>query len=155
VVEAQGYQRLSGALSGYFFGAYQMSPRTVTDVRFLPSAPASLLSVTDVYHARAGLAYALLPEAGVSLSLGGRIDGIPVGDLIGGDEGFRTPGYSMFLDPGLAVTRGKGSFTVSVPVRVRGTFKQNLNDQNGGPAPHGDRGDLASYLIFLGYAYRF
>jgi hypothetical protein len=155
LVEAQAYQRLSGALAGYFYGAYQMSPRTVTDVRFAPSAPGSLLSVTDVYHARAGFAYALLSQAGVSVSLGSRIDGIPVGDVIGGDEGFRTPGYSIFLDPGLAVSRGKGSFTVSVPVRLRGTFKLNVNDQNGVPGPTGDRGDLASYLIFLGYAHRF
>jgi hypothetical protein len=155
LVEAQGYQRLAGPLSGYFFGAYQMSPRTVTDVRFSPSVPASVLSVTDVYHARAGFAYALLPAGGVSVSLGARIDGIPVGDVIGGDEGFRTPGYTLFLDPGLAVTRGKGSFTASVPVRLRGTFKPNLNDQNAGPGPRGDRGDLASYLIFLGYAHRF
>ena len=155
LVEAQAYQRLSGALSGYFFGAYQMSPRTVTDVRFSPSAPGSLLSVTDVYHARAGFAYTLLPQGGASVSLGGRIDGIPVGDVIGGDEGYRSPGYSIFLDPGLAVSRGKGSFTVSVPVRLRGTFKRNVNDQNGVPGPTGDRGDLASYLIFLGYAHRF
>jgi hypothetical protein len=34
-------------------------------------------------------------------------------------------------------------------------LKQNLNDQAGSPGPSGDRGDLASYLIFLGYAYRF
>jgi hypothetical protein len=155
LVEAQAYQRLAGALSGYLFGAYQMSPRTVTDVTFSPTAPGSLLSVTDVYHARAGLAYAAWPQAGVSVSLGGRIDGIPVRDIIGGDEGFRAPGSIIFLDPGLSIARGKGTLTASVPVRLRGTFKQNLNDQAGGPPPSGDRGDLASYLIFLGYAYRF
>jgi hypothetical protein len=155
LVEAQAYQRLSGALSGYLYGAYQMSPRTLTDVKFMRSVPTSLLSVTDVYHARVGFAYDLLSQAGVSVSLGSRIDGVPVRDVIGGDEGFRTPGYSIFLDPGLAVTRGKGSFTASVPVRLRGTFKPNVNDQNGGPPPEGNRGDLASYLIFLGYAYRF
>jgi hypothetical protein len=36
-----------------------------------------------------------------------------------------------------------------------GGGKQNLNDQNGGSPPQGDRGDLASYLLFLGQAYRF
>lgn len=153
LVEAQAYQRLAGNLSGYLFGAYQSSPRVVTDIKFLPTA--QVLSVTDVYNARAGLAYALVPRAGVSVSLGTRIDGIPVRDIIGGDEGYRSPGYSLFLDPGVAVTRGKGTFTASVPIRLRGTFKQNLNDQAGGPPPSGDRGDLASYLIFLGYAHRF
>jgi hypothetical protein len=155
LVEAQAYQRLSGGLSGYIYGAYQLSPQVATEIRFTPTAPTSFLSVTDVYHARAGLAYALVPQTGVSLSLGSRIDGVPVRDVLGGDEGYRSPGYSLFLDPGLAVTRGKGTFTLSVPVRLRGTFKQNLNDRAGGPPPPGDRGDLASYLIFLGYAHRF
>jgi hypothetical protein len=155
LVEAQAYQRLAGALSGYVFGAYQVSPEGVTDVTFSPTAPGSFLSVNDVFHARAGLAYALLPQAGVSVSLGARIDGIPVRDIIGSDEGFRAPGSILFLDPGLSITRGKGTFTASVPVRLRGTFKPNLNDRAGGPPPSGDRGDLASYLIFLGYAHRF
>jgi hypothetical protein len=154
LVEAQAYQRLAGDLSGYLFGSYQSSPRVATEIRFTPTAPSSWLSVTDVYHARAGLAYALA-QAGVSVSLGARIDGIPVRDIIGGDEGYRAPGYSLFLDPGLAISRGRGTFTASVPVRLYGTFKQNLNDQAGGPPPPGDRGDLASYLIFLGYAHRF
>jgi hypothetical protein len=126
LVEAQAYQRLAGALSGYVFGAYQMSPEGVTDVTFSPTAPGSFLSVNDVYHARAGLAYALLPQAGVSVSLGGRIDGIPVRDIIGSDEGYRAPGSILFLDPGLSITRGKGTFTASVPVRLRGTFKPPL-----------------------------
>jgi hypothetical protein len=91
----------------------------------------------------------------VSVSLGGRIDGIPVRDIIGSDQGYRAPGSILFLDSGLSITRGKGTFTASVPVRLRGTFKPNLNDRAGGPPPSGDRGDLASYLIFLGYAHRF
>src|SRR2546428_10299176 len=37
-----------------------------------------------------------------------RSDGIPYHDLIGGgDEGFRRPGHVMFLDPGVALTRGR------------------------------------------------
>ena len=155
LVEAQAYRRLAGALSGYLFGAYQLSPRVVADVKFTPAVPASLLSVTDLYHARAGVTYALLPRGALSVSLGGRIDGIPVHDLIGGSEGYRAPGYIMFLDPGLSITQGKGTFTVSIPVRLRGRFERNVNDEAGVPPPPGDRGDLASYLIFLGYARRF
>ena len=154
VVQAQAYHRLTGPLSGYLFGSYQLSPREQTSVTFTPTMTQGL-SVPDVYHARAGLGYAALPEAGVSVSLGTRIDGIPVRDIVGGDNGYRAPGYTLYLDPGLAVSRGRGTFTASVPVRLRGTFKPNLNDLNGGLPPRGDNGDLASYLIFLGYAYRF
>jgi len=147
-VELQAYQRLYGRLSGYAFGAYQLSPEEKTDVLFTPTAPTSALSVYDVYHVRAGLGYAAWPEQGLSVSLGVRMDGIPVRDVVGKDGGFRAPGYTTYLDPGLALARGPGVFTLSIPVRLHGEFKQNVNGS-------GDRGDLASYLIFLGYAHRF
>ena len=147
-VELQAYHRLYGRLSGYAFGAYQLSPEEKTDVLFTPTAPTSALSVYDVYHVRAGLGYAAWPEQGLSVSLGVRMDGIPVRDVVGKDGGFRAPGYTTYLDPGLALARGPGVFTLSIPVRLHGEFKQNVNGS-------GDRGDLASYLIFLGYAHRF
>jgi hypothetical protein len=155
LLHTQAYQRLYRRLSGYVFGAYQLSPREKSDILFSPTAPGSALSVHDVYHGRAGLGYAALPSQGISLSLGVRVDGVPVRDFIGGDLGFRTPGYITYLDPGLAVARGPGVFTLSIPVRLHGEFKPSVNDENGVPGPPGDRGDLASYLIFLGYAYRF
>jgi hypothetical protein len=135
-------------LSAYVFGAYQVSPEEKTDVLFTPTAPTSALSVYDVYHARAGLGYAVWPEQGLSVNLGVRVDGIPVRDVVGKDGGFRAPGYTTYLDPGLALSSGAGVFTLNIPVRLHGEFKPNVNGD-------GDRGDLASYLIFLGYAHRF
>lgn len=157
LLQAQAYQHLAGRLSGYLFGAYMLSPREKTDVLFSPSFAESFVSVPDVFHARLGFAYAAWPEGGLSLSLGGRVDGIPVHDIIGGDLGFRNPGYSLFLEPGLALERGRGSFTVSVPVRLRGNFVRSANDLAGipGPGPDAARGDLAAYLLYLGYAHRF
>src|SRR5207247_8814862 len=115
--------------------------------------PVVLLAVPDVYSARAGIAYALAPPRGIALSLGGRIDGIPQGDLIGGrDNSFRRPGYSLYLDPGIALRRGDEEVTLSVPVRVHQDFQRSSIDQQrsftGG-------GDLAEYLIFVGYTHRF
>jgi hypothetical protein len=91
----------------------------------------------------------------LSTSLGVRFDGIPVRDILGGDEGFRAPGYTAYLDPGLSISWGSSTFTLSVPVRLHGEFKKNVNDLRGGPPPRGNRGDLASYLLFAGYALRF
>jgi len=154
-LELQAYQRLFGELSAYVFGAYQVSPEEKTDVLFTPTAPTSALSVYDVYHARAGLGYAAWPEQGLSVNMGVRVDGIPVRDVVGKDGGFRAPGYTTYLDPGLSLSRGAGVFTLNIPVRLHGEFKPNVNDESGGPPPSGDRGDLASHLIFLGYAHRF
>jgi len=146
--------RVKTCTSAYFFGAYLISPRESTEVASpIPGTPVVHLAVPDVYLARAGMAYALAPARGISLSLGGRIDGIPQGDLIGGrDNSFRRPGYSLYLDPGIALRRGDEEFTLSLPVRVHQDFQRSSIDQQrsftGG-------GDLAEYLIFLGYTHRF
>jgi hypothetical protein len=155
LLQAEAFHRLHGRLSGYLFGSYLLSPKERTDVLFTPASPTSTLSVHDVYHARAGLGFAALPDHGLSLSLGVRVDGVPVRDIAGGNAGFRAPGYTTYLDPGLALEQGRGVFTLSIPFRLHGEFKPNVNDESGGPPPPGDRGDLASYLIFLGYAHRF
>jgi hypothetical protein len=76
-------------------------------------------------------------------------------DLIGGDDAYKRPGHSTFLEPGLAIVQGKGTFTLSVPLRVYGEFKMNPNDLNGGPPPLGNQRDLAKYLVFMGYKRRF
>lgn len=155
LAQAQGYRRLVGGLSGYFLGSYLLNPREKTEVLFVPSSPTSFVSVPDVYHGRLGLAYALWPQTGASASLGLRLDGIPVHDLLGGDLGMRNPGHTLYLDPGLAFTWGPSALTVSLPIRLDGKFVPNANDLAGLGTPSGNRGDLASYLIFFGYAYRF
>ena len=110
------------------------------------------LSVPDVYSFRPGVTYALQPKRGLTASLGTRIDGIPVRDIVGGNGGFRRPGYSFYLDPGLAVARGRGTFTFNVPLRLHQNFERSLVDvQNGATGG----GDLARYLVLIGYSLRF
>jgi hypothetical protein len=154
LLEAQAFQRVAYGLSAYLYGFYQLSPRDKSSVTLNPMTTMPL-SVPDHYDARLGLAYAVWPRAGFSASLGARIDGMPVHDLIGGSGGYRDPGYILYLDPGASLSWGREVVTASVPIRLHGRFERNLNDLAGGPGPHGDRGDLASYLIFLGYARRF
>ena len=150
LLQAQAYRQLFSRGTAYVFGSYLLSPREKTDV---PSpTPGVTLSVPDVYTVRGGLAFAAWPAGGFSLSLGGRLDGIPLRDVIGGDGGFRRPGYTLYLDPGLAVRRGRGEFTLSLPLRLHQDFRESLVDRErhlrGG-------GDLAGYLIFAGYSRRF
>jgi hypothetical protein len=148
IVGAQGYRRLAGSLSAYFQVSYQLSPRDTTEVTFTPTATAHL-SVPDTYHARLGLAYAVLPRQGLSASLGLRADGIPAHDIVGGSNGFRATARSVFVDPGLSLSIGANSFTLSLPIRVHGEF------YNGTPLPapnaQSDRGDLAKTVLYVGY----
>ena len=151
LLQAQAFRRVGGRANAYVLGSYLLSLRETTGV---PSPIAGVvLSVPDVYSARAGLSYALWPSQGISVSLGGRLDGIPLRDIIGGgDLGFRRPGFTLFLDPGMVIGRGRDEFDLSVPIRLHQDFRQGLIDREvnfvGG-------GDLADLLIFAGYTHRF
>ena len=69
------------------------------------------MSVTDQYLVRGGIGHALPKIRGLAASFGGRFEGVPVRDLIGGANGFRRPGYAISVDPGLMFVRGM--YTVS------------------------------------------
>ena len=102
---------------------------------------------------RTGVSYAVSPSLGLSASLGGRLDGVPVEDLVnGGDANFRRPGYSIFVDPGLEFSRGTNTFSLNVPVRAHADRRANLYDRivnvQGG-------GNLAKWQVLAGYAHRF
>ena len=163
ILELQAFQRVSPAAVTYLSGSYLLNPKERTDVQIgtpvgLPGSGLSVgtpyfLSVPDAYSLRGGVSFAALPRQGLSVSLGGRIDGVPVEDLVnGGDANFRRPGYSAFVDPGLDLTRGSNTFTLNVPVRVHADRRANLRDRvvdvNGG-------GNLAKIFVFAGYTHRF
>ena len=54
------------------------------------------------------------------MSLGARIDGIPVHDLVGGgdDDTIKRTAYVIFADPGLSFSRAGNILTLSVPYRL-------------------------------------
>ena len=151
IVQLQGYHRAFHNGIAYLTGSYLINPRHLSDVAKDPGGTVHW-SVPDVYSARAGLAYAVLPRQGISASLGGRIDGQPVRDLIGGaDMGFRRPGYAISLDPSVTVTLGAHQFTASAPIRLRANRQASVLDLQAGK--HGG-GDFASSLIFVSYVRR-
>ena len=80
------------------------------------------------------------------------MDGIPLKDLVGGSSGFRRPGYSLYLDPGVIVTRGRSTWSLNVPLRVHQDFRRSLVDIEKGSA---GGGDLARYLLLIGYSINF
>jgi len=153
ILQAQGFREIGAHWSGYGSAWYLVSPRRTTDVR-MPNGdgtPSSVsISVPDVYSGRGGIVYAVWPSKGVSVNAGVRVDGIPLRDLIGGgDNGFRRPGFTTFVDLGVAVTGAKNAVTFSVPVRVYQNFKPDLTPG------HPVGGDLAKYLLYMNYTRRF
>lgn len=146
MLQAQGFRQIANRTYGYLGGNYLVSPREKTEVPFR----STFVAVPDVYSARLGIAYGLWPEQGLSVSLGGRIDGTPAGDIIGGrDNAYRRPGSITYLEPGLAITRGAGTLRLNIPVRVY----QHLGPDRSSARLAG--GDLADRLIFVSYTARF
>jgi hypothetical protein len=150
IFQAQAYKKLFNRATGYGFGSYLLSPKDMTNI--MSPYPGVTLSVPDVYSARGGMAYDLSPKRGISGSLGVRIDGIPIHDLIGGSDGYRRPGYSFYIDPGISYVHGRNTITLNVPVRVHQNFKKSIvdiqTDRLGG-------GDLTKFLILAEYSVRF
>lgn len=155
LMHVRGFQRVGERFSLYGLGSYMASPKAQTSVRQSPAPSALNWSVPDVYSARAGAAFEALPDFGLSLSLGGRIDGIPTRDLFGGgDENtVKRTSYIIYADPGLSLTRGRDNVTLSVPWRLHVNRMKSLAEQQ--PGGTLNAGGFAKYLIFASYSRRF
>lgn len=154
IVEGVAFRRLAARLHGYGAGFYLFSPReTNSAVTTVPVYGRHRnLSVPDQYFARAGVNYALAPGKGVSVSLGGRVDGVPARDAVGGSDGFRRPGFSIYAEPGLAVARQSLTFSLSTPVAVYRNRQKNVYDHEfGGHGP----GAFARFLVVASVSRRF
>ncbi|MSU60809.1 MAG: hypothetical protein EXS31_00165 [Pedosphaera sp.] len=137
ILQMKAFQRIFKNTDLYAAAYYLINPRkkngTETFVPWYPTGFNYINGVPDQYLGRLGLSYALWPQKGLSVSLGPRIEGQPVRDLIGGgDDGFRRPGYTLSVEPGLNLTWGKNSFALSAPVglvrnRERSVLEKQLS----------------------------
>lgn len=153
LTQVQAFQMVSERMSVYGFASYMVSPRDSTEVNGpAPTSPTNW-SVPDVYSIRAGGAFNVLPDQGLSVSLGARLDGIPVNDLMGGGDETTTKRSSRiyFVEPGVSYTRGRDNFTLSVPWRVKVNRVKSLYEQQNNGTPSGG---FAKYLVFASYSRR-
>ena len=149
--QAQAFQRVREGIYVYGFGTYTANPKDQTEVTLSPTSPLHW-SVPDVYQARLGAAVSVWPDQGLSLSLGGRLDGIPKNDLFGGGDTTTVKRTSqiIYADPGLSLSRGRTSFTLSVPIRLHvNRMKSGLEERTPGAV---NGGGYAKYLIFASFS---
>ena len=152
MLQSQAFHQITDRTYGYAFGSYMISPKARSDVATTPTST-QYWSVPDVYSARLGGAFSAWPDQGLTVSLGGRVDGIPVHDLVGGGDAttVKRSAYVMFADPGLSLSRGSSTFTLSVPYRVRVNRQKSVLEQ----ATNGTNGGgFAKYVVFAAYTYR-
>src|SRR5262249_55485970 len=116
------------------------------------------MSIVDTFIASAGLEFRALPSYGLTLSLGARVEGVPVHDLVGGSNGFRRPGYSIAVEPGAVLTRRDWTASLSVPISVYRNRTQSVPDKEQsavtGVTQHGDAA-FADALVLLGFSKSF
>ena len=147
--------RDAGPVRLFATGTYLCNPRETNDTLSTPSAllgPASVParirrnSVPDQSLAQVGAAVPLVPGLGASLAL--RWEGVPARDLLGGNEGWRRPGYTVSLAPGLSWTLDRTTVSLSVPVTTR---RNRMNDASGA----GGDATFADWSVILGLTVRF
>jgi hypothetical protein len=155
IVDAAALQRvLSGHGALYASATYLFNPDDTNGVlTYRNNAGEEVMSVADQYLARAGMSYAGEGWKGWAVSLGGRVEGIPVEDLIGDSNGFRRPGYAVSAEPGVSWSRGPHAVSLAVPIAVYRNRTRSVADRLV-PGRHGDAA-FADWLVTLGYWRRF
>jgi len=158
ILEIQAVQKLFDNAYAFLSGSYLINPREMNGTRTYREtlSPAlaneAIMSVPDQYFGKLGFSYLLWPEKGLFVSLAGRVEGVPVRDLIGGSDGFRRPGIAVSVEPGVGFNVGRFSFNVSAPVAVYRNRFQSVTDKEMGR--HGDAA-FADWFILAGVSRRF
>lgn len=139
-VEVQGYVQVRPTTTFYYNGFYLFSPKDVN---------ATPYSVPDQFAARIGLNQNLGFVPGLSVLLGGRIEGIPAYDAFGGSQGFRRPGYIVSVEPGVTYMKHQYAFSATVPIAlIRNRTRSYLDIQDPAGLKHGDAA-FADYFVSL------
>ncbi len=133
-----------GKVTFYCAASYLFTPKEKNEV--------TGNSVPDQYVGRLGAVFTGPKWKGIAIGLGGRLEGSPAMDPIGGDEGARRPGYSVSIEPSLTWSKGPNTIALAVPFMEFRNRTRNVGDIASGG--HGDAA-FADYVILLSYTRRF
>jgi hypothetical protein len=155
IVDLSAYRLLGsrGEWALYASGAYLVNPEGMSDVRTFRNNPGEeVMSIADQYVFRTGFFVSPASWKGLTLGLGGRIEGVPVHDLFGSSEGFRRPGYAVSAEPSVGWTYGVHTFSLAVPIAVQRNRQRSVPDLARGS--HGDAA-FADWVLLASYWRRF
>ncbi len=158
-LDLYAYRQIIPRLNAFVNGAYTFTPEEKNGVPTFRSNPFEAeMSIGDSYMGRGGVEFVAWPKYGLTFSLAGRIEGVPVEDAFGGSDGFRRPGYAVSIEPGVAAMIGTWSFALNTPVAIYRNREQSVPDQQQqaatGTPQHGDAA-FADYLVMFTVAKRF
>jgi hypothetical protein len=151
VVDFQGYKAIKRTTL-YASGLYLLNPKNTNGVPTGRRPTEAVMSVADQYSYRAGFVLPFPKSNSLVWSIGIRGEGVPSKDVFGKSDGFRRPGYSIDVEPGLIYMKGKNTWNFSIPVpflRARTRSVPDIIDNR-----HGDAA-FADYVLLVGYSRRF
>lgn len=157
MMEAHGFWKVK-RLFLFGSGSYLANPRNTNGTPSLvvarggpPPSPANfdrlVNSVPDQYLARAGGTVRVW--RGLAASLAWRAEGLRRYDLFGKSNGFRRPGASMFVEPGLSYSRGSSTISLNVPLAYYYIRRPDPNTGLAGDAT------FPRHVFLTSYAWRF
>lgn len=155
-----GFKRVEENVSLYGEATYLANPREDNDMNNQefgsgPYVPNDRSSVPDYYLARLGGAFpSPFGFPSLATSLGLRIEGQPVHDLFGASGGFRRPGYTLAIEPGLSFSRWSSTWSLSVPVTIRRVRYKSVDEDLAGRTSAVSAA-FADYNILAGYSLQF
>src|SRR5262249_37740057 len=151
ILQSEAFEPFLGSWYLYGAGTYTLSTKKTNNIPIAPNSPV-MWGVPDTWDGRGGVAYAVWPERGLSLSLGGRFDGTPVADLIGGKDNYqRFPAIGGFAEPGLSLNMGQHNLQLTVPLRIYQNYRRSAVDLSTG-APGG--GGMTKFMLVTSYSVR-
>ena len=149
----QAYRQTYFRTMLYFTGSWLFNPQDTDGVLTFRSAPhEDVNSVTDQYLWRGGLSHAVPKVRNLLLSMGGRMEGVPVRDAFGASDGFRRPGYVISIEPALAYSYRNYTLNVSAPWAMERNRKISTSDILN--HTHGDAA-FADYTIIASFTRHF
>ena len=161
--EINAYYNFSRKVGVYGNFYYLLNPREQNGVSTArggtPSAAniantSYIMSVPDQYMVRAGGNFTFDK---LTASAGVRYECLPSSDLVGGDRGFRRPGYIFSAEPGLIYAFKKLAAYAYVPVALVRNRTQSepdkIRSENTGVHVIGDAA-FADYAINIGFAFK-
>jgi len=154
LVGTQAYKRFWRGAAGYAQGQYLANPMNTNGVATFRSQPGQgVMSVADQYLWRAGLSQNVPKLRGVAMSFGVRDEGVPAHDLIGGNDGFRRPGYIVSIDPGLMINHGRDTLSVNGPWALARNREPSVTELKNG-TKNGDA-FFADYTVVVNLSHHF
>jgi hypothetical protein len=152
ILQSEAFEPLAGVWYLYGAGTYTLSTKKTNGIPIAPGSPVTW-GVPDTWDGRAGVAYALWPARGLSLSAGVRFDGTPVTDVIGGkDNSQRFPAIGGFAEPGLSLNLGRHNLQMTVPLRIYQNYRRSNVDVATGAA---GGGGMTRFMLVTSYSVRY